>query len=819
MSSRTKAFGWAVMPLLLLTPPLLWLAGRFQNQLAAELRTRTEHTLALQASAVQTSLDRVEGKLESLEVFVAGQTAGGRALDGEQFNTFAAGLHASSKWIRAFQIVSNGIITHTYPLKGNEAALGYNLMRDPRPVLGGDVIRALQTGRPTITGPLDLVQGGLGIILRKPLPRTNDQPARLVAIVWNIAPLLAEAGIENDNNSDVQLAIRRDTGEVFFGSAAVFEHQPVTHSLSLPDGSWEMGAWPRQGWRTTARHPVRLLCLGGATIIFLICVQVFTLARRQADLTELVQVRTLALHNELTARQRAQEQLRENYSLLHAVTEGTSDAVFVKDRAGRYQTINSAGARFLGLTPEAAIGKQDTELFSPETAEAIMADDRMVIESGQVHTFEERGTAAGVTRIYQATKAAWRDDEGKVIGVVGVSRDITERKRVEEALRHSEEQFRLIMENLADLVAVLDLDGRRLYNSPSYQGILGDAAKLRGSSSFDQVHPEDRARVQLAFQETIRTGVGQRLEYRMVGQDGRARHIESQGSVIRDAQGRVSQVLVVSRDVTERRQSDEAIRELNVSLEHRVASRTAELAVAKERAESADRLKSVFLATMSHELRTPLNSIIGFTGILLQELAGPLNPEQTKQLGMVRSSAQHLLELINDVLDISKIEAGELRVASVPFDLRATIERSVAAVRPFAESKRLALRMEISPAIGELTSDARRVEQILLNLLNNAVKFTERGEVILLADVIEATVRVRITDTGIGIKPADLARLFRPFQQVDTGLTRSHEGTGLGLVICRRLAGLLGGEIRVASEPGRGSTFTVLLPLQPLPEA
>ena len=577
------------------------------------------------------------------------------------------------------------------------------------------------------------------------------------------------------------------------------------------------------------------------------------------------------------------------------------------------------------------------------------------------------------------------DAQGKPIRMLGSHLDITERKQAEEALRKSEQQFRLIMENLADLVAVVDLNGHRLYNSPSYQGILGDIVKLRGSSSFEQVHPEDRARVEQAFQETVRTGVGQRLEYRMLDQHDQIRHIESQGSVIRDAQGRVSQVVVVSRDVTDRKEAQEKISEANEDLrvinrlisamitgvlnlqeildfaleealglveleggticlvtadetlqlaaqrsaseatirdlttnqvktgeclcgecarthcplilrnptevrrfstresargdsiqfhaafplvtagkcvgvlcvftrtdkkplerrlklletvtaqvalaienarlyeevqrhsnelEDRVAERTAELAVAKDRAESADRLKSTFLATMSHELRTPLNSIIGFTGIMLQGLAGPLNDEQAKQLGMVRSSSRHLLALINDVLDLSKIEAGELKVALAPFDLRAVIERSVAAIRPFAESKSLALRLEISSVIGELVSDARRVEQILLNLLNNAVKFTERGEVVLTADAdaVAATVRVRIIDTGIGIKSEDLANLFRPFQQVASGLSRKHEGTGLGLVICRRLADLLGGEIRVESEPAKGSTFTLILP-------
>ena len=254
-------------------------------------------------------------------------------------------------------------------------------------------------------------------------------------------------------------------------------------------------------------------------------------------------------------------------------------------------------------------------------------------------------------------------------------------------------------------------------------------------------------------------------------------------------------------------------------LEKRVADRTEELIVAngalleaKDAAESADRLKSAFLATMSHELRTPLNSIIGFTGILLQRLAGPLNEEQDKQLAIVRDSARHLLALINDVLDLSKIEAGQLEVACAPFDLRASIEKVAGIVRPLAEKKGLALKVDAAAEIGAWTSDARRVEQILLNLLNNAIKFTERGAVALAAEPADDGLRIAVADTGIGIRPEDMGHLFQPFRQIDTGLARQHEGTGLGLAICRRLADRLGGEIRAASEWGRGSVFTLTLP-------
>lgn len=232
-----------------------------------------------------------------------------------------------------------------------------------------------------------------------------------------------------------------------------------------------------------------------------------------------------------------------------------------------------------------------------------------------------------------------------------------------------------------------------------------------------------------------------------------------------------------------------------------------------EAAQAADRLKSAFLASMSHELRTPLNSIIGFTGILLQGMVGPLNDEQQKQLGMVMNSARHLLALINDVLDISKIEAGELKLASEPFDMRQAIERAVQTVTPLADKKGLRLIVEVSQEVGRTVGDQRRVEQILINLANNAIKFTDTGEVRISSEIMDGRLVTRVTDTGIGIRPEDVNKLFKPFRQIDTGVARRHEGTGLGLSICDRLLNMMGGHIWVESQWGVGSTFAFALPI------
>ncbi len=265
----------------------------------------------------------------------------------------------------------------------------------------------------------------------------------------------------------------------------------------------------------------------------------------------------------------------------------------------------------------------------------------------------------------------------------------------------------------------------------------------------------------------------------------------------------------------ERERAEVALREAKDRLELTVATRTQELQVALTKAEEADRLKSAFLATMSHELRTPLNSIIGFTGILAHELAGPVNPEQGKQLGMVAKSAAHLLALINDILDLSKIEAGQLPLHRERFAFGDAVQKTTALLHPQAAAKGLRLTAALDPALGEITSDRRRVEQVLLNLIGNAVKFTASGAVEVHAWRSERGVDVAVRDTGPGIPAEAIAQLFQPFSQLDTGINRRHEGTGLGLSICKRLVHALGGAIHVESELGRGSTFSFHLPTHP----
>jgi signal transduction histidine kinase len=280
-----------------------------------------------------------------------------------------------------------------------------------------------------------------------------------------------------------------------------------------------------------------------------------------------------------------------------------------------------------------------------------------------------------------------------------------------------------------------------------------------------------------------------------------------------EAKGSSTTIVGFITDITDRKRAEEEVLMLNLTLEKRVSERTAELADANDQLKELDRLKSEFLATMSHELRTPLNSIIGFSTLLSHHLAGPLNPEQQKQIELVNGSARHLLILINDLLDLSRIESGKVELTIEDFALNDVLKEVEQVLSPAVHQKKLIYRTEIVPSHLQIRSDRKRVYQIVLNLANNAVKFTDRGEVSVVCTSEPDSIRIAVTDTGIGIKPEQLPMLFEAFRQVDGSARRVYEGTGLGLHLCRKLLSLLNGQVEVRSTFGQGSCFTVWLPL------
>lgn len=333
-------------------------------------------------------------------------------------------------------------------------------------------------------------------------------------------------------------------------------------------------------------------------------------------------------------------------------------------------------------------------------------------------------------------------------------------------------------------------------------------------SMLSVLHPEDRTKNAEAFKTALESGAEEfKAEYRVVLPDGQVRPIYALYKILRGPKGEVVEVVGTVQDITDRKQVEEAIRKLNADLERRVEERTSELDSAKKIAEDANRSKNEFLASMSHELRTPLNAIIGFSELLEDEKAGAVTPKQKLFLGDVLASSRHLLQLINDVLDLAKVDAGRMTINIASFDLGRVIADTCSMCAPAAMKKSLTIRTTVS--LKTVTLDQRLFKQVLFNLLSNAIKFSiPDGQIFI--DVLnceDGRFQLTVRDEGIGIRAEDMPRLFRKFEQLESGPSRKYSGTGLGLTLVKKYVEMQGGTVSVESVWEEGTTFTVTLPV------
>lgn len=403
--------------------------------------------------------------------------------------------------------------------------------------------------------------------------------------------------------------------------------------------------------------------------------------------------------------------------------------------------------------------------------------------------------------------------------VSALEQDIAERELAQAALALSEEKFATAFHTSPDAVNINRLsDGMYLEVNEGFAELTGYSARDVAGKTSAEIHiwhdTADRDRLVAALSAG---GIVNNLEAEFRRKDGTVTTALMSARLI-DVDGDTC-ILSVTRDISARKAAESEILRLNEDLEQRVQERTEELTAANEelietnnRLDEATRAKSDFLASMSHELRTPLNSIIGFSHILANGLAGDLAPEQEKQVRMVNTSGKHLLELVNQVLDLSAVEAGRLKIQHEPVNVSVLVQRVVESLAPLAAEKSLNLSWDVSPDVGALVSDHVRLEQVLLNLLGNAVKFTDAGSIRLEVARSDDEVVFVVNDTGCGIAKRDHARVFDEFYQAQRDNVAKSDGTGLGLTVSRGLLDMLGGTIAVQSRLGAGSTFTVRLP-------
>jgi PAS domain S-box-containing protein len=519
----------------------------------------------------------------------------------------------------------------------------------------------------------------------------------------------------------------------------------------------------------------------------------------------------LGITHDITERILAQEALRESEEKFSKVFYASPIPLSINRVSdGRYVEVNGSFLERSGYQRQEVIGRTAQEMgvwVNPAEREEMM---RILREQGSLRNFEgQLRTKSG--RIGTALLFREIIEIAGEKHFIGTSLDITERKQIEEAVLKERDFSDAMLNSLPGIFYFYDQTGKFLRWSKTLETVSGYSAKeIAQMKPLDFFEEEQKRYVAQSIQEVFQAGESGG-ETNFVSKNGKRTPYYFTGKRIEIEN--VPYLLGMGIDITQRKRAEEELRQLNLELEQRITARTEELAAAMIRAQESDRLKSAFLATMSHELRTPLNSIIGFTGVILRGLAGPLNEEQNKQLSMIQDSAYHLLALINDVLDISKIEAGQLEIFKRPFEMRQAVESVLRIVQPLADKKNLQLVTSIGASVKTINNDRRRVEQVLINLINNAIKFTEHGEVSIKCQIRAGWLETSVSDSGIGIKPEDLDRLFKPFQQIDTGLARAHEGTGLGLAICKRLVTLMGGEITVESQWGIGSTFKFTLPI------
>jgi PAS domain S-box-containing protein len=414
------------------------------------------------------------------------------------------------------------------------------------------------------------------------------------------------------------------------------------------------------------------------------------------------------------------------------------------------------------------------------------------------------------------------------IAIRQMAHDVRERETqliaAEEQVRRSETHFRSLIENATDIITVLDHTQTIRYESPSVQRVLGfESTELVGQEFRAFVHPDDGAAVTEAFDRVLANpDVPQSVEFRFRHRYDVWRILEGVGTRVLDANGNAT-IVLNSRDVTRRKEAEEAVRQARDQLEERVAERTnelqtanAELAEAHDAALEASQAKSAFLANMSHELRTPLNAIISFSEILQEDAEEAGQEDFIPDLEEIHTAGKHLLALINDILDLSKIEAGKMELYLESFQVDELLRGVTSIVQPLMDKNGNTLVVETSDDLGTMHADQTKVRQTLLNLLSNAAKFTDHGTVTL--DVRREArdagdwLTFRVIDSGIGMTAEQMERLFQAFSQADASTTRKYGGTGLGLAISRRFCQMMGGDVTVASDYGHGSTFTIELP-------
>ncbi|MEI7847364.1 MAG: PAS domain S-box protein, partial [Chloroflexota bacterium] len=516
---------------------------------------------------------------------------------------------------------------------------------------------------------------------------------------------------------------------------------------------------------------------------------------------------------DITNRKHAEYALKANSELFDKFMLHSPIYTFVKDVTPERSLVLYASENYIdmiGVTGSQMVGKTMHAFFPSEFADKITADDWDVVSKGEMITIEEELNGRSYTSI------KFPIIQGERTLLAGYTIDITERKKAEETLRESEDRYRLAISSADAVPYSLDYHSNRYtFMGESIERLTGYSREEMTPDLFNSSTVEAKFSGELAGKSTmevvqlVRSGAANpngvlRSDFRIVTKTGVYRWLADSSVQVLDDQGHFSGSIGILLDITDRKEAEETLRESRDML-----------SAANISLEKASRMKDEFLASMSHELRTPLTGILGLAEALQLQTQGPLNDRQLKAMGNIEKSGRHLLELINDILDLSKIEAGKMELELEPFSVADVCQASLQLVKGMAHQKKIntSFSMNMSPLV--LKADSRRLKQMLVNLLSNAIKFTPTSGQIGLeveARPDQMMVCFHVWDKGIGIRSEEMGKLFQPFVQLDSSLARQYAGTGLGLSLVHRMAELHGGSVQVESNPGQGSRFSILLP-------
>ena len=743
-----------------------------RRRLAAGQRLELALALAPYGNALATAVNRRLALAEGLRAFVESNwSTPGRI--GSQFDTFAAGLYAHGSGVRALQVLPDAVTRYVYPLKGNEASLGFNPFAASQRELRDDARRALETGAMAISGPRELLQGGLGMIGRLALFR-NGRFWGMVAVVIDVPPLLAEAGLAPAPGR-MRIAVRDAGGHVFHGDAAVLSDNPVVHPIRLPDGAWDLAAIPAAGWGRIDRASFVMGRTLGLAVVVLLSAVVFLIVERRER-----------------SRRRSEDERNRLFQL-------STELLCIAGMDGRFQLLNPAWERCLGFTVE--------ELRAMPLLELVHPDDR-ASTAAAVGQLAAGNTVVGFANRYRTSTGDYRWLEWNSVPVEGriyaVARDITGRKGTEQALRESEARLARA-QSLAQLGNwERDLVRGGVVWSPEVYRIFGvDPASARASQElfYSLVHPEDRSSVRAAVESAVRENTPYTVDHRIVRPDGTERVVREFAEVMRDESGKPLRLMGAVQDITEYKRLEEHLRQ-------------------SQKMEAIGTLAG----GVAHDFNNLLTVITGYSQILLSGLpsASPLRAALLE----IDRAGQRAAALTRQLLAFSRrqmLQPEILNLNSIINDTTGMLRRLL------REDVELIIRLD--PSLKPVQVDRSQIEQVILNLVVNARDAMPRGGKLTIetANVESAPgrvsggpqagsgplVRLAITDSGCGMSPEIRARIFEPFFTTK----EQGKGTGMGLSTVYGIVQQSGGFIEVQSEEGQGSSFEVFLPVCPAPAA